>query len=121
MTEPPSAITYASVVSRESIRIGLLITALNDLEVFTADIQNAYLTSPCQEKIYTILGEEFGPDRKGKKAIVVRTLYGLKLAGESFRNHLASCPGHLGFTSIRGDPDVWFRPAQKSNGEEYYH
>jgi hypothetical protein len=34
MTEAPSAITYASVVSRESIRIGLLIPALNDLEVF---------------------------------------------------------------------------------------
>ena len=63
MTEPPSALTYASVVSRESIRIGLLIAALNDLEVFSADIQNAYLTSPCEEKIWTILGPEFGPHR----------------------------------------------------------
>jgi hypothetical protein len=60
------------------------------------------------------------PHRKGKKAIVVRALYGLKLAGASFRNHLASCLGHLGFTSYRGNPDVWFLPAQKSNGEEYY-
>jgi hypothetical protein len=51
MTEPPSALTYARVVSRESIRIGLLIAALNDLDVFVADIQNAYLTSPCEEKI----------------------------------------------------------------------
>jgi hypothetical protein len=39
MTEAPSAITYTSVVSRESIRIGLLIATLNDLEVFAADIQ----------------------------------------------------------------------------------
>jgi hypothetical protein len=46
MTEALSAITYASVVSRESIRIGLLLAALNDLEVFVADIQNEYLTSP---------------------------------------------------------------------------
>jgi hypothetical protein len=66
-TEAPPPITYASVVSRESIRIGLLIAALNDLEVFVADIQIAYLTSPCKENIYTILGEEFGPHRKGKK------------------------------------------------------
>jgi hypothetical protein len=44
MTEASSAITYASVVSRESIRIGLLI--VDYLEVFAADIQNAYLTSP---------------------------------------------------------------------------
>jgi hypothetical protein len=51
-TEAPSAIKYASVVSRESIRIGLLIVALFDLEVFAADIQNAYLTSLCKEDIY---------------------------------------------------------------------
>jgi Reverse transcriptase (RNA-dependent DNA polymerase) len=120
MTEPPSALTYASVVSRESIRIGLLIAALNDIDVFAADIQNAYLTSPCEEKIYTILGPEFGPHRQGRKALVVRALYGLKSAGAAFRNHLASCLGHLGFTSSRGDPDVWFRPAVKPNGEEYY-
>ena len=120
MTEPPAALTYASVVSRESIRIGLLIAALNDLDVFSADIQNAYLTSPCEEKIWTILGAEFGPHRQGKKALVVRALYGLKSAGAAFRNHLASCLGHLGFSSSRGDPDVWFRPAVKANGEEYY-
>jgi hypothetical protein len=93
---------------------------LNDLEVFAADIQNAYLTSPCKEKLYTILGKEFGPNRKVKKAIVVWAFYGLKLASSSFRNHLASCLKQLGFTSSRGDPDVWFWPAQKSNGEEYY-
>jgi hypothetical protein len=58
MTEGPSAITYASLVSKESIRIGLLIAAMKYLELFTADIQNTYLTSPCKEKIYTILGEK---------------------------------------------------------------
>jgi hypothetical protein len=57
----PSAIMYASAVKRESMRIGLLIAALNDLDVLAADIQNAYLTSPCKKKIYTIPGEEFGP------------------------------------------------------------
>jgi hypothetical protein len=72
MTEAPSEITYGSVVSRESISIGLLVTALNDLKVFTADIQNAYLKSSCKEKIYTIIGEAFGPHRKGTRAIVVR-------------------------------------------------
>jgi hypothetical protein len=41
MTVAPSTITYASVVSRESIRIGLLIAASIDLEVFAADNQNA--------------------------------------------------------------------------------
>ena len=86
-TKALAPITYASVVSRESVRIALLLAALNDVEVKTADIENAYITAPCAEKIYTVLGPEFGPDA-GKRAFVVRALYGLKSAGASFRNIL---------------------------------
>ena len=82
-TEAPSTITYARVVSRESVRIAILLAALNYVEVKTADIENAYITAPCSEKIYTVLGPEFGLDA-GKKAFVVRALYGLKNAGASF-------------------------------------
>ena len=41
LTDTPTAMTYASVVSRESVRIALTPAALNDLEVKTADIENA--------------------------------------------------------------------------------
>jgi hypothetical protein len=44
----------------------------------------------------------------------------LKSAGAAFRNHLESCLGHLRFTSSRGDPNVWLRPAIKANRKEYY-
>jgi hypothetical protein len=118
-TEPPATITYASVVSRESVRIALLLAALNDVEVKTADIENAYITAPCSEKIWTVLGPEFGPDA-GKKAFVVRALYGLKSAGASFRNHLADCMRHLGFTPCLADPDLWLKAAEKPDGSAYY-
>ena len=52
MTEAPATLTFASVVSRESICFALTLAALNDLEVKVADIQNAYLTAPLTEKIY---------------------------------------------------------------------
>ena len=42
--------TYSSVVSRESVRITFLIAALNELEVWVEDIQNAYLNAPAKEK-----------------------------------------------------------------------
>ena len=42
----PSFITYSTVVSRDSIRILLLVTALNDLEVMGADIHNSFLSAP---------------------------------------------------------------------------
>ena len=51
MTKPPSSVTYSSVVSRESVRIMLMVAALNDLEIQSADIKNAYLTAPCRERV----------------------------------------------------------------------
>ena len=82
-TEAPATITYVSVVSREAVIIALLLAALNDVEVKTADIENGYITAPCSKKIYTVLGPKFGSEA-GKKAFVVRALYGLKSAGASF-------------------------------------
>jgi hypothetical protein len=87
VTDPPAPIiTYASVVSRELVRIALLIAALNSLEVMGADIGNAYLTAPTTEKVWTVLGAEWGADA-GRRAIIVRALYGLKSSGAAYRNH----------------------------------
>ena len=118
-TEAPATMTYASVVSRETVRIALLIAALNDLPVWAADIMNAYVTAPNQEKIWTTLGPEFGEDA-GKKAIIVRALYGLKSAGASFRNHLGECMRALGYVPCLADPDLWIKPQTTKDGFEYY-
>ena len=87
-TTTPSSITYSSVVSRDSVRIALTISALNGLKVLGCDIQNAYLTAKCREKIWIIAGPEFGSE-KGKIMLVVRALYGLKSSGAAFRALLA--------------------------------
>ena len=42
MTTAPAAITYASVVSRESVRITITLAALNGLEVKVGDVENAF-------------------------------------------------------------------------------
>jgi hypothetical protein len=55
-TDNPYVMTYASVVSRESVRIALTLAALNDLDVKMTDIENAYLTVPITEKVWTVLG-----------------------------------------------------------------
>jgi hypothetical protein len=88
--------TYASIVSRESVRITLTLTALNDLDVMMGDIENAFLTAPITEKVWTVFGPEFGEDA-GKRYLIVRVLYGLKSVGAAFRNHLESWMYHLGW------------------------
>jgi hypothetical protein len=107
-TEAPATITYASVVSRETVRIALMLAALNDLQVKAGDVLNAYITTPVKEKVWTILGPEFGND-SGKSAIIVRALYGLTSAGASFRAHLASFMRQMGYTSCKADPNLWFK------------
>jgi hypothetical protein len=94
-TDTPHAMNYASVVSRESVRVALTLDVLNDLDVKMADIENAYLTAPITEKVWTVLGPEFGDDAV-KRGLIVRALYGLKSAGAAFRNHLVECMKHLG-------------------------
>ena len=83
MTDTPTSITYSSVVSRDSVRIALLAVALDGLDIKACDIQNAYLNAPCHEKVYTIVGKEFGSDA-GKVMIIKRALYGLHSSGASF-------------------------------------
>ncbi len=100
-TEAPATITYASMVSRETVRLALTIAALNDLEGKVGDVLNAYITAPVQEKVWTVLGPEFGPDA-GRSAIIVRALYGLKSAGAAFRAHLASIMHQVRLTPTCG-------------------
>ena len=97
LTQVPSHLTYSSVVSRESVRIMFLIAALNDLQVLSADIGNAYLNAPNREKVYAITGKEFG-SRAGEVVIIVRALYGLKSAGAAWRSHLANSLQAIGYT-----------------------
>ena len=119
MTETPSTSTYAYVVSRDLERIALTISVLNQLEIFSCDIHNAYLTDDCQEKIWTCAGPEFG-SKAGTIIIVRKALYGLKSSGAYFFVHLAKTLHGIGFLSTKEKPDVWYRPAVKPNGFEYY-
>ena len=112
--------TYAGVVSRESVRIALTYAALNGLDVWCADIRNAYIQAPSSRKDYVLCGPEFGLENIGKPALILRAVYGGKTSGRDFRNHLRSCMDYLGFKSCRADPDVWMRPATNSNGVQHW-
>jgi len=104
--ETPAALTYSAVVSRDSVRIALTIAALNDLSVLACNIQNAYLTAECREKVWTRAGPEFGSDA-GKIMLVVRALNGLKSSGAAFRALLAETLYNLNYRPTKADPDVW--------------
>jgi hypothetical protein len=104
-----------SVVSRDSACIALTIAALNDLQVMACDIQNAYLTADCREKIWIVAGSEFGSDA-GTIILVKKALYGLKSAGATFQSLLADNLMDMGYRPTKADPEVWLRPATNPTG-----
>ena len=44
-TDAPSCITYLSFLSENSVRLALLLASLNNLDIATCDIGNAYLNA----------------------------------------------------------------------------
>jgi hypothetical protein len=118
-TDTPHTMTYASVISRESVVFALTLAALNDLDVKMADIEKTYLTVPITEKIWTVLGPDFGDDA-GKRALIVRDMYGLKSAGAAFRNHVAECMNNLGWHPCRADRDLWMKAETRPDDDVLY-
>ena len=50
----------------------------------------------------------------------MRALYGLKFSGAAFHAHLADCMRSMGYTSCRGDNDLWMKPETDPDGDKYY-
>ncbi len=69
MTNVLATLTYASVVTSDTIPIAMILAALNSLDVMAADIMNAYITVPCKKKIWTSISSELKKD-KGKNTIL---------------------------------------------------
>ena len=80
MNEASAILIYESVAAMERM------ANLNDLEVKSIDILNAYIQAPVAEKECTILGHEFGKDTC-KTVVTIKALYGLKLTGAIFISH----------------------------------
>ena len=78
------------------------------------------MQAPSSEKHYIICGPEFGEENVGKRAKIIRALYGGKSAGADYWRHVRRAMEEMKFTSCKADPDVWMRPAITKDGREYY-
>ena len=86
MTGATKEETFASVVSRDTVILFFLILALNDLQLLSCDIQNAYLAAPSKEKIWTSFSDQLGAEYSGRRAIIAQALYFLRSSGRSFKD-----------------------------------
>jgi hypothetical protein len=110
--------TYLSVMELQSVGLLLSIADANNMEVLSADIKNAYLSSPVQEKVYIRLGEEWG-EHAGKVAYVKKAIYGLRTSPASFGNYVAGHMLDLGYRRCRYDANVWMRKCKDGSHYNY--
>lgn len=113
-TSVPNDSTYSSVVSLQSVRICTLLAELNDLDIWSTDIGNAYLESYTREKVCFIAGPEF-KEKEGHLFIISKALYGLRTSGQSWHDRLYDVLIDMGFVPSRADPDIWMR----ARGDHY--
>ena len=61
-----ATLDYARIVSQENVCITLLVAVLNNVDIWAADVLSTYITAPCDKKIWTTLGKQFGDDCRQK-------------------------------------------------------
>ena len=118
LTKEPVESIYSGVVSLRSLRMVVFLSQLNNLEIWGADVGNAYLEAYTDEKLCIMAGPEF-KELQGHLLIMVKALYGTRSGGARWHDRLFDIHQELKFKPSKADPDVWMRPEPGGTCYEY--
>ena len=118
LTKEPVESIYSGGVSLRSLRVVVFLSQLNNLEIWGADVGNAYLEACTDEKLCIMAGPEF-KELQGHLLIMVKALYGTRSGGARWHDRLFDILQELKFKPSKADPDVWMRPEPGGTCYEY--
>ena len=87
LTKEPVESIYSGVVSLRSLRMVVFLFQLNNLEIWGADVENAYLEAYTDEKLCIIVGPEF-KELQGHLLIMIKALYGTCSGGARWHDRI---------------------------------
>ena len=96
----------------------VFLSQLNNLEIWGADVGNAYLEAYTDEKLCIMAGPEF-KELQGHLLIMVKALYGTRSGGARWHDRLFDILQEMKFKPSKADPDVWMRPEPGGTCYEY--
>ena len=117
LTPEPIENIYSGEVSL-NLRLVIFLCKLNHLDLWGADIGNAYLEAFTDEKLYIVAGPEF-QELEGYIVIFLKALYGLKSSGKRWAEVIHSILRDMKFPPSKADPYIWLRKAPNLRCYEY--
>jgi hypothetical protein len=102
LTDPNTESVYSGVVSLRGIRLIVFLAELNSLQLWGADVGNAYLEAKTKEKVYIVGGPEFG-SLHGHTLIIDRALYGLRSSGLCWHQRFSDVLRSMNFTPSKAE------------------
>jgi hypothetical protein len=113
--------TYAPTASFKSFCTIMQLAAMEDWIVKGIDVENAYLEAPIDKDIYMYLPQECYKRENGKpvKVKLLKSLYGLKQAGELWFQLLRSEIINLGYTQCLYDRCIYKKIDPETGAKAY--
>ena len=89
---------------------------MKNLEVWQADIGNAYLQAKTKEKLYVVAGPEV---EELEILVLYKALYGLKCSGLRWSQKIHDIKLDMCFSPCKADPCAWLKKAKCATKYEY--
>ena len=118
LTKEPMETVYSGVVSIRNLRLAMFLAELNGLELWGADVGNAYLQALTREKLYIVGGPEFEA-LQGHVLVMYKALYGTRSGGACWHDKFFDILHDMGFKPSRADPDIWMKSSKDGSHYEY--
>ena len=109
---------FSGVVSLKNLRLVIFLGKLKNIDLWGADIGNAYLEAFTDEKIYIVARPEF-QELEGYILIFLKALYGLKSSGKRWAEVIHGILRDMKFLPSKADPCIWLRKACNLRSYEY--
>ena len=93
-------------------------TSVINLDIWGADIGNAYLEAFTDEKLYIVAGPEF-QELEGYILVFLKAPYGLKSSGKRWAEVIHGILRDMKFTPSKADQCIWLRKASNLRCYEY--
>ena len=118
LTKEPNETVYSEVVSLRNLRLAMFLAELNGLQLWQADVRNAYLQALTKRKPYIVAGPEF-EGLQGHVLVMNKALYGTRSGGACCHDKCFDILHQMDFKPSKVDPDIWMKLSKDGTHYEY--